>query len=100
MPFIQELESLLKERKKSLPPDSYTTRLFESGLDRILQKFGEESVEYIISAKNSSREKKISEAADLLFHFLVSLVESNISYKDIILELKKRHQKTQTHEAK
>ena len=93
MSFIAELELILKERKKSLPPGSYSSELFRSGLDQILQKFGEESVEYLIACKNSSRERQVSEAADTLFHFLVSLVENGISYEDVILELKKRHKK-------
>ncbi len=93
MSFISKLENLLLKRKKDLPPESYTSKLFQNGLDHILQKFGEESVEYLIASKNSSRKHKISEGADVLFHFLVSLVENDISYEDIILELQKRHQK-------
>ncbi len=93
MLFIQELETLLLDRKKNLPSGSYSSELFQHGLDHILQKFGEESVEYLIASKNSSRNRQISEGADVLFHFLVSLVENNISYEDIIFELEKRHRK-------
>ena len=94
MSFIRELEDLLLSRKKSLPAGSYSSELFRQGLDHILQKFGEESVEYLIASKNSARDRQISEGADVLFHFLVSLIENNISYEDIVNELEKRHQKS------
>ncbi len=91
MEFLLKLENLLQTRKQNLPEDSYTTRLFQGGLDRILKKVGEESGEVIIASKNSSKEELIHEIADLLFHIQVLLVEKNISLQEIIHELERRH---------
>ena len=91
--FLLDLEALLKQRKIKAPEDSYTSKLFDKGLDAILQKFGEESVEYMIVAKNNKRKEKISEGADMLFHFIVSLVQQDISFDEIIKELEARHYK-------
>ena len=93
MSFINQLEALLLQRKQELPPNSYSSSLFRDGIDKILQKLGEESTEYIIASKNQAKQEKVSEAADLLFHFLISLVQNNISYQDIINELEKRNKK-------
>lgn len=98
MDFLLELENLLKTRKQNLPEESYTTRLFQGGLDRILKKIGEEAGEVIIASKNSSKEELIHEIADLLFHIQVLLIEKNISLQEIVEELKTRHsQKAQKH---
>ena len=91
--FLLDLEALLKQRKTKAPENSYTSELFDKGLDAILQKFGEESIEYMIAAKNNKRKEKILEGADMLFHFIVSLVQQNISLDEIIKELKIRHNK-------
>ena len=90
--FLSKLEQLLISRKKELPEKSYTTHLFNSGLDKILQKIGEESAEYIIDSKNQDRSRTIEEGADLFFHFLVSLVEQDIPFSEIMNELEKRHE--------
>lgn len=98
MDFLLELENLLKTRKQNLPENSYTTRLFQGGLDRILKKVGEEAGEVLIAAKNPSKQELIHEVADLLFHVQVLLVEKNISLQEILEELKLRHsQKAQKH---
>ena len=89
--FLYKLENIIESRKKSADSSSYTAGLFASGLERMLQKTGEESVEYILAAMGNSREKTISQAADLFFHLLVSLSAANITLKDIEDELKKRH---------
>ena len=70
--------------------DSYTASLFRDGEDRIIQKVGEEATEVIIAAKGKSRERIISEMADLWFHTLVLLSNFNITPKDIFRELQKR----------
>ena len=86
-----ELEDLLRERKKNLPEGSYTTKLFNKGRDKILQKVGEEAVEFVIDAKNENSERMISEGADLIYHLLVALVDQDLSLADIQAELKSRH---------
>ena len=91
MDFLIELESLLKKRKDELPENSYTSSLFKDGVDRILKQIGEEAGEVIIAAKNPDKQEMIHEAADLLFHLQVLLVEKNISIREISSELKKRH---------
>lgn len=91
MEFLLKLEEILKDRKAKLPEKSYTAELFKSGIDRILKKVGEEAGEVIIAAKNTDREEMIHEAADLLFHLQMVLVEKNISVSEVVQELKSRH---------
>lgn len=90
--FIKDLYDLIKSRKNTLPKDSYTTSLFKGGVDRIIQKVGEEAVEVVIAAKNRSRERQISELADLWYHIFVLMVEKGILIEDVEQTLKERHQ--------
>lgn len=89
--FIFHLEDFLRERKKTLPENSYSAKLFKEGKEKILQKLGEESIETIIAGMNGKKDEFIYEASDLLFHFLVSLIEENVEFREIIEELIKRH---------
>lgn len=89
--FIIELEGLLRERKKNLPEGSYSTKLFHEGRDKILQKVAEETIEFVIDAKNENSERMISEGADLIYHLLVALVDQDLSITDLQTELKSRH---------
>ncbi len=91
---ISELYEVIKSRKENGDEKSYTSYLFNKGMDKILKKFGEEATEVIISAKNNSKEEKVSEIGDLIYHLLVLMVESGISLVDIEEELKKRRSKT------
>ncbi len=91
MQFLNELEQLLKERRDTLPEKSYTANLFRDGQDRILKKIGEEAGEVIIAAKNKSRAELIYEAADLLFHLQVLLVNEDVNLQEIVDELEGRH---------
>ena len=91
--FLQQLAELIKERKKNLPENSYTTKLFKEGENRIIQKFGEESVEVMIAAKNNDREEIINEVSDLIYHLLVLLEEKEIKLSEISASLEKRHRK-------
>ena len=91
MQFLNELEKLLKERRDTLPEKSYTANLFRDGQDRILKKIGEEAGEVIIAAKNKSRSELINEAADLLFHLQVLLVNEDVNLQEIVDELEGRH---------
>ena len=91
--FLDDLEKLIINRKKQRPEDSYTTYLFDKGLDKITQKVGEEAVETVIASKNKNKKKFIGEVADLIYHLMVLLVEKGISLKKIIKKLKERHKK-------
>lgn len=88
--FMEKLFSLINLRKQSLPKKSYTTYLFNEGIDRIVQKVGEEATEIVIAGKNSSQSRLISESCDFLYHWLVLLSLKNIKLGDICIELEKR----------
>jgi len=88
---VDFLYNLILSRKKEMPEGSYTTYLFEEGIDKILKKVGEESAEVIIAAKNEPDEELIYESADLVYHMLVLLAERQITPDRIRKELKKRH---------
>lgn len=87
---LGELESLIASREMERPEGSYTTYLFDKGVDKILKKVGEEAAEVIIAAKNRSHEELRYEAADLLFHLLVLLREQKLPLDAIMQELQKR----------
>lgn len=89
--FLKYLDQLIKDRKEKLPENSYTTKLFKEGENRIIQKVGEEAVETVIAAKNNDTEEIINESADLIFHLMVMLNEKNISLSKVIEELSYRH---------
>ena len=82
---------LIRGRKTEKKEGSYTTYLFEKGLDKILKKVGEESTEVIIAAKDRDREETIYEIADLAYHVMVLMVEAGISLEEIRDELARRH---------
>lgn len=85
------LYELLLGRKQQMPQGSYTTYLFEKGIDKILKKIGEESTEVIIAAKADDKKEAIYEVADLAYHVMVMMVEMGISLDDIRRELASRH---------
>lgn len=85
------LYDLLVGRKKDKPEGSYTTYLFEKGLDKILKKVGEESTEVIIAAKAEDKAETIYEIADLAYHVMVLMVQAGISLEDVQKELAGRH---------
>ncbi len=89
--FLMDLFALIKNRKRKMPKSSYTTSLFKKGLDKILEKIGEESTETIIAAKNESRQRLIEEGSDLIYHLFVLLCEKNIDISEIVKELKRRN---------
>lgn len=91
--FLHELDAILTKRKLSKTPGSYTSSLFESGIDRILKKIGEEAGEVIIAAKNTDPAELKHEAADLLFHLMLVLKEQGLSIQDVIDVLESRHKK-------
>ena len=77
--FIETLEALIKQRYESPQEGSYTSKLFSDGTDRILKKVGEEASEVIIAAKNNDSDELKQEAADLIYHLLVSLRDKGVS---------------------
>ena len=87
----QGLYSLLEGRKRELPEGSYTTYLFQKGLDKILKKIGEECTEVIIAAKAEDRAETIYEIADLAYHTMVLMVQQGITLEEIHKELASRH---------
>ena len=87
----QGLLELIKGRKTDEKEGSYTTYLFQKGIDKILKKIGEECTEVIIAAKAEDRKETIYEIADLAYHVMVLMVEQGISLEDIHKELASRH---------
>ena len=85
------LYELIKGRKTNRKEGSYTTYLFDKGLDKILKKVGEESTEVIIAAKDKDKKETVYEIADLAYHVMVLMVEAGISIDDITKELASRH---------
>ena len=91
-PFSYEgLYRLIAGRKTSPKEGSYTTYLFEKGLDKILKKVGEECTEVIVAGKGGDRDETIFEIADLCYHVMVLMVQSAISLEDVTRELSRRH---------
>ena len=88
---LEILSELIEGRKKEKKEGSYTTYLFEKGLDKILKKVGEESTEVIIAGKAQDKKDTIYEIADLVYHLLVLMIEAGISLEDIHDELASRH---------
>ena len=88
---LEGLYKLLQGRKKDLPEGSYTTYLFQKGLDKILKKVGEECTEVIIAGKAEDKAETVYEIADLCYHVLVLMVQMGISVADIRKELAGRH---------
>ncbi len=90
--FLEELQQLIHTRKSEMPDNSYTTKLFTKGINKIAQKVGEEAIELIIEAKDHNKELLLNEAADLLYHILVLLSAKNSDLSDVVKVLKDRHQ--------
>jgi phosphoribosyl-AMP cyclohydrolase / phosphoribosyl-ATP pyrophosphohydrolase len=90
---LHSLEAAIAERKSNPVQGSYTTTLFEGGLNKIAQKVGEEAVELIIEAKDNNMELFLNESADLVYHLLVLLSAKGCSLADVIAVLKKRHER-------
>jgi len=85
-----ELEKIIRQRKIEPERDSYTSKLFAKGINKIAQKVGEEAVELIIEAKDNDAELFKNEAADLFYHLLVLFAEKDIELEDVLETLEKR----------
>lgn len=92
--FLKELQDFIDQRHKDMPENSYTTSLFQSGVNKMAQKVGEEAVETVIEACNGSDERLIYEGADLLYHLIVLLTSKGYRIEDLANELKERHSDT------
>ena len=88
--FLFELEKVIGDRKTDPTEQSYTSRLFGRGLNKIAQKFGEEAVELIIEAKDDNLDLFKAEAADVLYHFLVLLRAKDVEFRAVLQTLKDR----------
>lgn len=91
--FLTELQNFIEHRHKEMPEGSYTTSLFQDGLNRMAQKVGEEALETVIEAVNGTDERLVYEASDMFYHLIVLLTSKGIRIEDIARELKTRHSK-------
>ena len=89
--FLGELQSFIYRRKEEMPEGSYTTSLFNKGINKIAQKVGEEALETVIEATNGTNDHLVYEASDLLYHLLVMLTEKGLRIEDVVAELQQRH---------
>lgn len=93
---LGQLESIIAERYAERPEGSYTSYLFDKGVDKILKKVGEEASEVIIASKNQDNDELRSEVGDLIFHLMVLLRERGLPLDDVISEINSRHGKPTT----
>ena len=89
--FLVYLQDLVERRKSEMPENSYTTSLFNKGINKIAQKVGEEAVELVIEAKDNNKDLFLNESADLLFHLLVLLTAKECRIEEVVEILKTRH---------
>ena len=89
--MLGRLQRIVEDRKQNPEEGSYTSYLFEKGVDKIAKKTGEEAVELVIAAKNGSREEIVGECADLFYHTMVLLSNAGVKLSDVCTELENRH---------
>jgi len=89
--FLKFLQDFIEQRRQEMPEGSYTTSLFNKGVNRMAQKVGEEAVGTVIEATNGTEEGFIYEASDLVYHLIVLLNSKGLRLEDLARELKKRH---------
>lgn len=89
--FLTELQDFIEKRHEEMPEGSYTTRLFQEGINKMAQKMGEEALEAVIEATNGSDEKLIYEVSDMFYHLIVMLTSKGLRIEDVAKELQKRH---------
>jgi phosphoribosyl-ATP pyrophosphohydrolase/phosphoribosyl-AMP cyclohydrolase len=90
--FLRQLELVIAERRDAPPDTSYTASLLASGRQRIAQKVGEEGVELALAGVSDDRSRVVAETADLLYHVLVLLAIQQVSLREVVQELERRHQ--------
>jgi phosphoribosyl-ATP pyrophosphohydrolase/phosphoribosyl-AMP cyclohydrolase len=89
--FLKYLQDFIAHRRREMPENSYTTSLFNQGIERMAQKVGEEAVETVIEAMKGDDERMLYEASDLLYHLIVLLTYKGYRIEDLAKELQKRH---------
>jgi phosphoribosyl-ATP pyrophosphohydrolase/phosphoribosyl-AMP cyclohydrolase len=89
--FLYKLAEVIKDRKDNPNEKSYTTSLFQKGINKVAQKVGEEAVELVIEAKDDNRDLFLNEAADLLYHYMILLEAKGESLENVIEILENRH---------
>jgi hypothetical protein len=89
--FLSELQDFINQRYHDMPEDSYTTRLFKKGVNRIAQKVGEEALETVIEATAGTKDKLVYEASDMLYHLIVLLTNKGLRIENLAQELLERH---------
>lgn len=89
--FLSKLESVIKDRYENRDQKSYTSSLFDKGINKVAQKVGEEAVEVVIEAKDDNTELFLNESADLLYHFMILLRAKGFNLEDVVKTLEKRH---------
>lgn len=89
--FLSYLQDFIAKRYEEMPEKSYTTSLFQAGINRMAQKVGEEAVETVIEATNGTDDRLIYEASDMIYHLIVLLTSKGMRIEDLAKELKKRH---------
>lgn len=89
--FLKTLQELIRRRKEEMPENSYTTRLFKEGINKIAQKVGEEAVELVIESKDTNDDLFLGEAADLVYHLMVLLAARGYGIQDVVHVLEGRH---------
>ncbi|MHC1779968.1 MAG: bifunctional phosphoribosyl-AMP cyclohydrolase/phosphoribosyl-ATP diphosphatase HisIE [Bacteroidales bacterium] len=91
--FVNRLEAVVQQRHNEMPSGSYTTSLFNAGVEKICKKLGEEAAETIIEVVKGDKKRVVYESSDLIYHLLVLLEYCNLSFRDIEEELYSRHRK-------
>lgn len=89
--FLHHLEAVIQDRKQNPSDKSYTTSLFQKGINKVAQKVGEEAVELVIEAKDDNRDLFLGEAADLMYHYIVLLTAKGFELEDVLAVLRERH---------
>ena len=89
--FLSELQDFIEQRHREMPTGSYTTSLFNDGLNRMAQKVGEEALEAVIEAVNGTDERLIYEASDMIYHLIVLLTSKGLRIEQMAAELQERH---------
>ena len=89
--FLKYLQNFIEQRRQEMPEGSYTTTLFQKGINRMAQKVGEEAVETVIEATNGTDDRLVYEAADMIYHLIVLLTSKGLRIEDLARELKSRH---------
>ena len=90
--FLSTLEAVIKDRKDNPSSTSYTSQLFQKGINKVAQKVGEEAVEVVIEAKGNNKDLFLNECADLLYHYMILLRAKGHDISEVIEILEQRHQ--------